>query len=362
MADAGSGIKSPSNYFSFRWLYIGVTLFLWYAVITSTFFEFSYSHDGIFEFNTIVRIFFFNYGSDVIDSRLHGVFGLQLLFEPFGRLHIGGIDLPEAIDLAGGCLVLLLALLALLFVVPSSGKASDLPARRAVHGRARLTTALVIGFFTTALIACSIDILGLNDTVSEWLNDIGWLPDTTHWHPFGSYAYLSYEPDYGIAKHVSWITTVGLTLVSGVAAWAFMTFVQVGRDRYWQSERWTMILSIAGGAMMVLAMIGLHTGDTDHEKYLHLEIFLGGSYSALIVGLFVLTWAWTCRTCLFLMVRRYEKAMVDPSNPQCFACGYSLHGLTSSKCPECGTPVHPTVLNKILESQKNQAESRSTTR
>jgi len=45
------------------------------------------------------------------------------------------------------------------------------------------------------------------------------------------------------------------------------------------------------------------------------------------------------RTLLALTIASLE--LPDPTEPQCTRCGYLLLGLTTPRCPECGTPFEP---------------------
>lgn len=142
-----------------------------------------------------------------------------------------------------------------------------------------------------------------------------------------------------------------------------MFLTNLGRDRYWQVERWTLVHTLGGIALILFSYIYTRNESYHYERH---SFLLGGCYTSWVIGWITLTFAWTCRTALLMMMRTYEKASVNSDEPVCFACGYDLRMLVSDKCPECGTALRPELVKKLKivaeRSAIAHAESRSTTR
>ena len=226
----------------------------------------------------------------------------------------------------------------------------------------------MIGLVMTALVAGAIDIFDYNTPIADFFAEQGWLPSGATGGGLYSMGWYDniYWPDWGIAARVSWVCTLGGVFGFGLIAWIVLSLVPLGRDRYWQAERWTLVFTLLGAVLVAVGLLGLNVdhGYGGYRDYSGLEVFLGGLYTTFVVGLFMLTWAWSCRTGLFLMLRRYENAVNDPDNPVCFACGYDLRGTNVSQCPECGAAIKHRQSSTPPESNETNthAESRSTTR
>ena len=352
MPHAESGIRSPSRYFGFRWAYVLLTTVLWTFFLSLIWVETDYSTFWTPAFLLLNLIG--GSGFDAVWLRLHGVFGLNLHDYSYTAWSPVGYWIDPLFASATISTILLVGSV-LAFTIPERGQAKNLPATRGIHLRGKLATSLLLGMALTATAAGAIDLASID--LKPTFNEIGWLPHVSGWY-FGG-PILTYFPDGAIAKPITWISVVCGVLVFGTFAWLLVTFVRPGRDRYWHAERWTLIFTLLGLCLTTLGLFGMKS---DTWVYRELEVFLGGCYSTFIIGLFLLTWAWTCRTVLFMMMKRYEKAAVDSDEPACFACGYDLRMLTTDKCPECGTSVHPEVIHKLREASATQAESRSTTR
>lgn len=276
---------------------------------------------------------------------LHGVFGLDFYYNK-----------TEFAALI--CIVFLCASIAG-FIIPESGKTKYLPAVRSMHLRAKIACALMIGISAAAFAAGVLDALQID--LVPFFTELGWMPAAPGW--YSSSTVNNYAPTRGIISLVSLASLTITVFVFGSAAFISMFFINIGRDRYWQVEKWTLILTLGGIALILPSYIFVR--DDSYAYYGH-TVLLGGCYTSWVIGWIVLTFAWTCRTLLLMMMRRYESAAVDSDEPTCFACGYDLRMLMSDRCPECGTAVHPEVVSKLrADAELNaavHAESRSTTR
>lgn len=286
--------------------------------------------------------------------QLHGVFGLNLYDHSYRFSGTPSYWIDPMLVAAVITTVLLTGSVSA-FVIPERAQAKNLPATRGVHLRAKFASALVIGMSIMPLAAGFLDLANID--LKPTFADLGWLQSVNNFQFVGPS--LTYFPLDDFAKPVTWILTLAGVLAFGSIAWLLISVVRPGRDRYWQAERWTLIFALFGLALAIIGYFGMRSSNS---HYYYLEPFLGGCYTTFVIGVFTLTWAWTCRTALFMMMRRYEKAAVDTDEPACFACGYDLRMLASDKCPECGTAVHPEVLVKLREATTIHAESRSTTR
>ncbi|MBX2851697.1 MAG: hypothetical protein KTR15_08135 [Phycisphaeraceae bacterium] len=365
MAKTNSGITSSSRFFSYRWLYIGSTLFLWYATITLIFFDPGYRFDKILHPDTVIRSLVFGLESDLLYNRLHGVFAFDFQQNFFYHFDLDS-DWLHSINLAAAIATVFLATCVLLYVIPERGQSKTLPAKRNFHFRACLVSALVFGLASTALMASFVDTFGFNGDITRVLKDLNWLDDSpmrTYGGWGTNYYGVTFMPVQGIAVPASWITTITCTAMFGIVGWVAVTKL-LARDRYWQAERWTLLLSMMGGLLIATGLTGIYLDQTNGRQYGILDQFLGGAYTGFMVGIFTLTWAWTSRTCIFLMINRYEKAAVETDEPTCFGCGYDLRMLSSEKCPECGTRVNPKLLAKIRSAtdEKLRAEAEESNR
>jgi len=315
---------------------------------------------GVFEPQTIVRAAVFDSDSALTEAKLQGVFAFDLSSQYAARFGFHADVLrTETIS----ALLVLLFLIALImgYTVPEQAKSKTLPARRGLHTRSKAAASIVIGIACTAIVPGVVDVSGLNPSLTTTFSDLDLLNTSiSYWLPPG----VSYHPNYGIAPPITWVTCLCSALAFSFAAWLLTSKVQVGRDRYWQSERWTLYFTALGGFMVLLGIIGLERDQTHGFDYLDLAYFLGGSYTTFMVGVFTMTWAWTSRTIMFMMIRRYEKEAATSSETICFACGYDLLMLTTEECPECGMKLSVEMLEKIRASKPSidHAESRSTTR
>lgn len=357
MAEQPSGPRSPSRFFSFRWAYLFLTAVLW-----SFFLPLIWTEPDLEAFWTPTFLLLNLLGEAGLGAswmRLHGVYGFSL-HDWWYAVNPGDYLIEPMFGATAVCTVLLIGAI-LAFVVPESGRSKNLPAVRGVHTRGKLAAGLVLGMAMTALVAGVIDVSGLD--LRPQFEELGWMSTSSVFnHPwyYGANT-LTYLPAGGVARPISWVSTLLGVFMFGALAVALLTFVRPGRDRYWQAERWTLIFTLLG---LVLTLFGMFGMRQESYYYSDLELYLGGCYTTFVIGFFTLTWAWTCRTGLFLMCMRYEKASRNADEPRCFACGYDLRMLVSDKCPECGTPVKPELMDKIraLQDGSDQAESRSTTR
>ncbi|MGB0769030.1 MAG: hypothetical protein ACPGYV_15135, partial [Phycisphaeraceae bacterium] len=244
--------------------------------------------------------------------------------------------------------VILIAAALCLFMIPQSGQTKTMPAMRGMHTRAKIVFSLTIGLLGASAVAGLIDALGVD--VVPMLVELGVLPPPNN--TFSRFYQPSFAPSDGILSVVSLISLSLLILPTAAVAFFLMSITTLGRDRYWQVERWTLLLTLAGLGLVVFSVVFV---EEDAYSYYYHDHFLGGCYSAWFVGWAVLTFGWTCRTMLLMMMRQYEKAIADSDEPICFACGYDLRILTGETCPECGTPVSVKLLAKRRAIADEQA-------
>jgi hypothetical protein len=362
MAIADSGPRSPSRFFGFRWAYVLLAAIFWFFLISLLFFPNDGTYDNWLQ-STNLLIYALTGDGEYSEMRLHGVFGMMLPAYNWAELFTDRFFSPS--NIASAVTVFCLLILIALYVIPESGDTKNLPATRGLHLRCKVVSALMVGLGMTALIAGLLDIFELQDELIDVFDEYGMISISNPTSPW-SYIDQIYMPGYGIAKPVSWGTTLAGVFGFGLVVWLAMTFIPLGRDRYWQAERWTLIFTLLGLALATFGLCGMIFRDAWYSRHAGMEIFLGGYYTTWVVGLVMLTWAWSCRTAMFMMAKRYENAAIETDEPSCFACGYDLRMLASDKCPECGTQVNAKLLAKIKERQQQlsqtQAESRSTTR
>ncbi|MEM6505355.1 MAG: zinc ribbon domain-containing protein [Planctomycetota bacterium] len=359
MGNTSSGTKTPSRFFAFRWAYLLLAAVIWFTLISVLFLPYQGGRENwLRSVNLLVSTL--SSEDDVSSLQLHSVFGMDLNDQNWVGLDTDSLISP--LDIMSVIWLAVIILLVVGYTVPEAGQAKNLPATRGIHQRARIVAALVIGLGATALVAGVLNFLGLNDELIDFFHNQGWVSVSG----FG-WSGPDYAPSYGIAKPVSWTATYFGIFSFGLAAWLVFTFLPLGRDRYWQAERWTLIFSLVGLSLAISGLIGIAWNQDEFLDYDWMEVYLGGAYATWVVGISILAWAWTSRTIMFMMIRKYEEAAVNTETPTCFACGYDLRMLTSDRCPECGSPINPKLLTKIrqqdqLDQMATQAESRSTTR
>lgn len=326
MANADSGPRSPSRFFSYRWAYQFLAYFLWFNLGFVCFVcgELAGFAPAYLIWNLISGSY-----PGIEGLAMQGVLGFDFGYDGWNN------TLPTLATIA-----LLIGAIAL-FIAPQSNSAKYLPAMRGLHLRAKLSIAFVTGVTATALLAAMLDILHIN--LLPLFDQTGLMP-THGWTYSWRYKPTDYSPSSGIISLVSLGSLFISIIGAGTITFGVMSFATLGRDRYWQSERWTLLLTLCG--IFLILVSGLFLRD-DYFDYRNNEQFLGGCYTAWICGWLVLTYAWTCRTMLLMMMMKYEQAAVDADQPICFACGYDLRMLESDRCPECGTSVHPVVLKKM---------------
>jgi len=53
---------------------------------------------------------------------------------------------------------------------------------------------------------------------------------------------------------------------------------------------------------------------------------------------------------VYLRWRIIRPIQIKVNHPLCVKCGYDLYGLEVSRCPECGTPFDPKLLEEDMDS------------
>jgi hypothetical protein len=136
-------------------------------------------------------------------------------------------------------------------------------------------------------------------------------------------------------------------LVAALATWIYVGVYWIllwRRAVNWtrSRKRWTLLA--AGGAAIVGGIIGILMGRYDDD----LSFFAFSSVTPLVwLPLTVLIWRETVeeRAARFT---GFGTALVCPT------CGYNLKGLTSTRCPECGTLF---TLDDLLDRQRGHDQS-----
>ncbi|XAL99979.1 hypothetical protein OT109_01065 [Phycisphaeraceae bacterium D3-23] len=351
-----SGASTIARYFAFRWAYLFLSFILLCVLMSLLFIGNLYYSDAVPWWSPSFLIYSGWPGwpgviGETAASRLHGFLGLD--FDAYGwRRGPAAWWIQEPLNIAAIVVSVLLIVATALFIIPAQGSAKNLPASRPIPLRGRITAALVNGFIAAALFAGIIETTGFD--VIPVLDKLGWLVPAQPQN-INSYGYYYPPPDrlmptWGIWSMASWLSTSLIALPVAPASIGVGIFWPPPRDRYWQTERRTLIYTVLG-----LAMIAASSAlcDDDPDNYTYHEHFLGGWFSVWLVGWWVLTWAWLSRTALFFMLRRHDLALTDPDNPACFACGYNLRGsimAKQTKCPECGTPISERLMAVDFES------------
>ena len=343
MADADSGTNPASRFFNYRWAYISLACLLWFNLLLVMTGE---GEMALFAPTYLIWNVLTGDFTKIGELSAQGVFGFDF----------GYGDASGAAFLA----LLLMAGLIAAFITPESGQTKRLPAMRGLHLRAKLIASFIIGLASAAIIAGLLD--AVNADMVKFFTNLGLMP-VQNYHGFITIP-DNFRPRSGIISLLSLSVLAAIVMFAGGASFIFMCLTKLGRDRYWQVERRTLFLTLISLAMIILSLPFL---ENDIYIYYYHDIFLGGCYTTWIVGWMILTFAWTCRTILLMMMQSYEQASLESDEPNCFACGYDLRMLTTPQCPECGTPVSPKRMEKIIRQTeesmaKTQAESRSTTR
>jgi predicted RNA-binding Zn-ribbon protein involved in translation (DUF1610 family) len=287
------------------------------------------------------------------EGRIEGFLGLAFGFSPWAWPQ-SSWWIEEPINIASVIIALLLLSATASFIIPAKWSMKSLPASRPIPLRGRITAALINGFIAAALVAGAIETAGYD--VIPVLDALGWLAPVQQWgnqqtHHQSYFTYSTYErlmPTWGVWALASWLTVALIVIPVALFSLVAGAFWPIPSNRYWQTERRTLIYTFVG-----LAMISASTllCDKDAENYRHSVHFLGGWFSVWLIGWWVMTWAWLSRTALFFMLRRHDLAQSDPDNPTCFACGYNLTGSLmgkQTKCPECGTPISERLLSRAV--------------
>ncbi|MEO0475111.1 MAG: hypothetical protein AAF085_03945 [Planctomycetota bacterium] len=344
MANADSGINPASRFFNFRWMYLVLTAILWLNLFVLVF---STGESANLAPVNLIWIVFTDRYPEVAGLSIHSVLGFDFDYDETGG--------------PGFLLLLFLCTMVAAFTIPEKGDTNNLPAQRGMHLRAKLVASGTIGIAAAALGAGALDAMRLD--MVQILGNLGLMPSRTYWGGMVVPA-DDFRPSYGIISLVCLLAISLSILIFGGLSFLSMCVTTLGRDRYWQAERWTLLLTLIGLALILQGAIFLRDDNWDYARH---DVLLGGSYSSWIVGWMILTFAWTCRTVLLMMVQAYEKATVESDDPSCFACGYDLRMLTTAECPECGTAVSQERMEKIKKRTEGSmatahAESRSTTR
>jgi predicted RNA-binding Zn-ribbon protein involved in translation (DUF1610 family) len=343
MAYPDSTINPAARFFNYRWAYITLFCVLWFNLFLMLVGD---NQVALFAPAYLIWNVFSGQIPEIAELSVQSIFGFDF---GFGTPIVPGFIV----------LLLLIGCVACL-IVPEFGKVNRMPAMHGLHVRAKLIVSLIAGLSSTAFIAGVLDALNI-DMVQVFLK-LGMLKVQNH--SGFIYAPDSFRPKSGIISLISLgSTALGVSAFGGIT-FVYMCLAKLGRDRYWQVERWTLLLTLFGIALVLLSLPFI---EWDNSAYQRHYIFLGGCYCSWLIGWITLTFAWTCRSILLMMMQQYEKAALESDEPNCFACGYDLRMLTSNQCPECGTTITEKRFEKIKKRTEHatattHAESRSTTR
>lgn len=132
-----------------------------------------------------------------------------------------------------------------------------------------------------------------------------------------------------------------LLTVLGGGAWGLLMMARLRREQYWQLERFSRYpLYMAILLLLASELISLGRWSGYIVEYYD----YGVTYTASFIAWSVMVWALGCRAWLLFRLKRFEKLKLihDRESPECFACGYNLHGSVlagSRSCPECGVSI-----------------------
>jgi hypothetical protein len=148
-------------------------------------------------------------------------------------------------------------------------------------------------------------------------------------------------------------TTFAFTLLSGLTLLISLSFVrkQPGRRRpicTWQTFKYSMRGSqtwlLLAGLWFVSVYVLVHSDWLEHvaEKY---SLLIGTIvFTSIILSIFLVAGATS--------VQAAQAVITLQDDRRCKECGYFLIGLTTPRCPECGTPFDPAKLVQLAQTRE----------
>jgi hypothetical protein len=137
-------------------------------------------------------------------------------------------------------------------------------------------------------------------------------------------------------------------MYSGVVTWAFLAAFWYWLWRaavLWTPRRWAATAFAAGGALAAGAVIGVVTSASQRD----VGFFVASALAPLLwLSMICVIWRETDEE----QARRLSRKGAD--GVVCLRCQYSLTGLTTAKCPECGTSF---TLEELFAGQPTRAAS-----
>lgn len=132
---------------------------------------------------------------------------------------------------------------------------------------------------------------------------------------------------------INWRTDVpwgwiGVVL-TGWAFW-FVVFAFVGRGQWVRGFSRMYRVLVAGTVLELLITIPI-----DVQIRRRTNCYCGeGTFFSLAIGLTAVLWAFGPGVAILFLIRQRQRLL---EAGRCLQCGYSLQGLESDRCPECGT-------------------------
>ena len=244
-----TGASTIARYFAFRWAYLFLSLILLCVLMSLLFIGNLYYSDAVPWWSPSFLIYSGWPGviGETAASRLHGFLGLD--FDVYGwRTGPAAWWILEPMNLASIAVSVLLIAATALFIIPAQGSAKNLPASRPIPLRGRITAALVNGIIAAALFAGVIETTRFD--VVPALDGLGWLtPATQSYYPPPN----RFTPTWGIWSMASWLIAFLVALPVALGSLAVGIFWPAPSDRYWQTERRTLIYTLLGLSMIAAA-------------------------------------------------------------------------------------------------------------
>jgi hypothetical protein len=125
-----------------------------------------------------------------------------------------------------------------------------------------------------------------------------------------------------------------------VIAWTlwFLIFALMGAGQ-WAGRFRRMYRTLIGGTILEL----LITIPIDVQVRKRTDCYcFEGTLISLAIGLTAIVWTFGPGVAILFLIRRNQ---IKAASGNCRQCGYDLRGLSSSRCPECGTPFRHRTIN-----------------
>ncbi len=276
---------------------------------------------------------FFDHQPPIAEHGLDGVFGLF----SGSRYSFHRSLMPYILLPAAATLTLLVA--TLFYLLPTRSTSKLLPAMRRPTWLSLATLTFMLSLLLTGVVWAVLDYLF---QVEEILDPLVGQPTHRIGVPEGFF-----HNHYGYASNIylawwSFPLFAGCIFILAFLACGTMVLLRNRgqRQRYWQHERDTRMVLLLGLGVALACVVLVEVANA-YSDWTYFDWEDSGTYTAVLIGLFVALWAFGCRVVLLLMLGRYERAAENLDEPICFACGYDLRGTLGHghACPECGQPI-----------------------